>query len=57
MAEVVYTRLANGNGTQGTLFKGRKFWLSRKVPQRSRFIAEILVQNKSAFKHLGYILT
>ena len=57
MAEVVYTSLAGGNGAQGTLFKGRKFWLSRKVPQRSRFIAEIRVQNELVFELLGCVLT
>ncbi|KAL1966968.1 hypothetical protein VTN77DRAFT_3712 [Rasamsonia byssochlamydoides] len=37
---VVYTDInPNGtsNGTTGTLFEGKKFWLSHNVPQRSRF--------------------
>jgi hypothetical protein len=27
----------NPNGRSGTLFEGKKFWLSRNVPQRSKF--------------------
>lgn len=35
-APVVYTG-NNPNGTSGTLFEGKKFWLSHNVPQQSRF--------------------
>ena len=57
MAEVVYTSLADGNEAQGSLFKGRKFWLSRKVPQRTRFIADIRVNSVSVFGLVGRVLT
>jgi hypothetical protein len=46
MVEVVYTGLADEGKTRGSIFKGIKFWLSRKVPQRSRFIAEVLVRKQ-----------
>ena len=43
MAEVVYSEIS-GDGDlsrQGSLFNGIKFWLSQRVPQRSRFIADV----------------
>lgn len=43
MAEVVYTGISGHTNLQGTLFQGKKFWLSQKVPQRSRFIADVKV--------------
>ena len=43
MADVVFTDLSPNSGLQGTLFQGKKFWLSQKVPQRSRFITDIKV--------------
>lgn len=57
MVEVVYTSVNNEIGVRGTLFEGLKFWLSRKVPQRSKFIEEVQVQIKSALDFLCYILT
>ena len=43
MAKIVYTNVSgeiqNGNG----LFQGTSFWLSHRVPQRKRFIDEVLV--------------
>ena len=41
MAHVVYSDVAGVNDLQGDLFQGIKFWLSQRVPQRSRFIADI----------------
>ncbi|KAL2002814.1 hypothetical protein VTN02DRAFT_5857 [Thermoascus thermophilus] len=35
-AKIVYTG-GDPNGESGTLFEGKKFWLSRNVPQRNRF--------------------
>ncbi|KAL2012190.1 hypothetical protein VTN00DRAFT_4908 [Thermoascus crustaceus] len=35
-AKVVYAGV-NPNGESGTLFEGKKFWLSHNVPQRNRF--------------------
>lgn len=43
MAEVVFTGVSDHTGVQGNLFQGTKFWLSHKVPQRSRFINDIKV--------------
>lgn len=43
MAEIVYTAVADATGIHGSLFQGVKFWLSQKVPQRSRFIEEVKV--------------
>ncbi len=43
-AEMVFTGVSDNTDLQGTLFQGRKFWLSQKVPQRSRFIADIKVR-------------
>ncbi|KAI4156431.1 MAG: hypothetical protein L6R39_001102, partial [Caloplaca ligustica] len=40
MAQVVYTGVTDAEGIEGTLFRGTKFWLSQKVPQRKRFIDE-----------------
>lgn len=55
MAQVIDTSLADDNEAQSTLFNGSKFWLSRKVPQRSRFIADIKVSNEATFEVHGYI--
>ncbi|KAL8686501.1 MAG: hypothetical protein Q9218_007061, partial [Villophora microphyllina] len=41
MAQIVYTGVTNSAGVQGRLFGGTKFWLSQKVPSRSRFIEEV----------------
>ncbi|KAG8532712.1 uncharacterized protein KY384_002589 [Bacidia gigantensis] len=41
MAQVVYTAANGTSDLHGSLFEGIKFWLSQKVPQRSRFIEEI----------------
>ena len=43
MATIVYNVPTNGTGLRGTLFEGLTFWLSQRVPQRSRFVAEIEV--------------
>ena len=45
MAEIVYTAVTDASGLHGTLFQGSKFWLSQKVPQRSRFIEQIKVND------------
>ncbi|KAL8850765.1 MAG: hypothetical protein Q9221_004333 [Calogaya cf. arnoldii] len=41
MAEIVYTAVTDATGINGSLFQGAKFWLSQKVPQRSRFLEEV----------------
>ena len=41
VAEVVYSEVSGDNDLQGSLFDGVKFWLSQRVPQRSRFITDI----------------
>ncbi|KAL9576615.1 MAG: hypothetical protein Q9212_006956, partial [Teloschistes hypoglaucus] len=41
MAQTVYTGVADAAGVQGQLFEGIKFWLSQKVPSRSRFVGEV----------------
>ena len=41
MATIVYNVATNGTGLRGTLFEGMTFWLSQRVPQRARFVAEI----------------
>ena len=56
MAEVVYTGITDDARLSGSLFKGIKFWLSQRVPQRSRFIAEVKVWN-TALRALGSPLT
>lgn len=43
MAEIVFSGVAEDAGLQGTLFQGMRFWLSHKVPQRSRFVNEVRV--------------
>ena len=47
MATIVWSAATNGSGAKGTLFEGNTFWLSQRVPQRSRFVAEIEVSKKS----------
>ena len=47
MPEVVFSGLSDGTGLQGALFHGKKFWLSQKVPLRSRYIAEIKVRQRA----------
>ena len=44
MAEVVFSGVADDVDLQGSLFQGIKFWLSQRVPQRSRFINDIKVR-------------
>lgn len=46
MAAVVYNIPTNGTGHRGTLFEGLTFWLSQRVPQRSRFVAEVEVSER-----------
>ena len=44
MAAEVMFNSATGTGVlQGRLFEGIKFWLSARVPQRTRFISDIKV--------------
>jgi hypothetical protein len=45
MAEVVFSGATADAGIQGTLFRGIKFWVSQKVPQRARFINDVKVAN------------
>ena len=45
MAEIIYTAVTDASALRGTLFQGAKFWLSQKVPQRSRFIEQIKVND------------
>lgn len=47
MAKVIYSDVAAINDLQGDLFRGIKFWLSQRVPQRSRFIADINASDHS----------
>lgn len=44
-AEVVYSSTVGPDVLQGRLFEGVKFWLSAKVPQRTRFINDIKVRS------------
>ena len=46
--EMVDSAVSDEAGVQGELFQGIKFWLSLRVPQRSRFIDEVKVQRPSA---------
>lgn len=46
MATIIYDVAANGTGQPGTLFQGLTFWLSQRVPQRSRFIAQVEVRRQ-----------
>ena len=43
--DVVYSSVANGDDVHGTLFNGTKFWLSQKVPSRTRFVEDIRVSD------------
>lgn len=42
-AEVIHSSTSGADVLQGHLFDGLKFWLSAKVPQRSRFINDLKV--------------
>ncbi len=48
MANVVLSGVSEDAGVQGSLFEGIKFWLSQKVPQRSRFENDVKVNNALA---------
>lgn len=48
LSGVVYSGVSDEAGVQGGLFQGIKFWLSQRVPQRSRFIYEVQVRRASA---------
>lgn len=48
MANVVLSGVSEDAGVQGSLFEGIKFWLSQKVPQRSRFVNDVKVNNALA---------
>ncbi|KAL9099473.1 MAG: hypothetical protein Q9163_005036 [Psora crenata] len=41
MAEVIYSGAHEASDIQGKLFDGIKFWLSQRVPQRSRFVDDV----------------
>ncbi|CAD6584188.1 MAG: hypothetical protein ASARMPREDX12_001547 [Alectoria sarmentosa] len=41
MAGIVFNDVADDTDVQGTLFQGIKFWISHKVPQRSRFLSNV----------------
>lgn len=45
--DVVDSGVSDEAGVHGELFQGLKFWLSLRVPQRSRFIDEVKVQRPS----------
>ena len=45
MAEVVFSGVVSDADVQGTLFQGIKFWISHKVPQRSRFLSDVKVKS------------
>lgn len=40
---VVYDGVVPANGKGGDLFGGKKFWVSRAVPQRQRWVTSITV--------------
>ena len=42
-AHVVYTNAAESVTFKGSLFQGKKFWLSRTVPQRTHISEQITV--------------
>ena len=44
MAQVTYTGTTEAAGIRGKLFHNIRFWVSQKVPQRSRFIDDIKVR-------------
>ena len=55
MAQIIYTEPGRiGSAVMGTLFQGRKFWISQRVPSRKRFIEEVEV---SDVRHLIKNLT
>ncbi|KAM0803527.1 hypothetical protein BDR22DRAFT_945213 [Usnea florida] len=41
MAGIVLSGIANDTDLHGILFQGIKFWISHKVPQRSRFLNDV----------------
>ncbi|KAL9130851.1 MAG: hypothetical protein Q9217_001052 [Psora testacea] len=41
MAQVIYSGISERADIHGGLFEGIKFWLSQKVPQRSRFVGDV----------------
>ena len=44
MTAVVFSDVTTEDaGLHGSLFEGLKFWLAQRLPQRSRFIADIKV--------------
>ena len=44
MAKIILSGVSDDADVQGTLFQGTKFWISHKVPQRSRFISDVKVK-------------
>ena len=49
MAHVVYSGVGGHLELQGKLFEGIKFWISQKVPQRTRFVDEVKVSRPFCF--------
>ena len=56
MAETIFSGVAGDSDLRGTLFQGLKFWVSHKVPQRSRFLSDIKVKS-SRVRALSELLT
>jgi hypothetical protein len=50
MAQVVYTG-ADARAMEGGLFAGKKFWLSQKLPSRSRFVDLVKVYDNRSLSH------
>ena len=48
MVETVFSGVASDADVRGTLFQGIKFWISQKVPMRSRFLNDVKVKRNRA---------
>ena len=48
MAQVVYSNVENAGSDTRSLFNGKKFWLSTRVPMRKRFVDEVKVSRSLA---------
>lgn len=57
MAHIVYSGAAQPAGGRSGIFAGIKFWLSQKVPQRSRFVDDVKVIGSLDFGSFGHVLT
>jgi hypothetical protein len=54
-AKVVYTGVSHGAGAlHGDLFAGMKFWLTVKLPARSRFVDLVTVNNILFDRHFTF---